>query len=145
MNASANRVLAVAVGLLVLLAVVAAIVSAQRSPAAFGAGTPEATVQTYLQAVLDGDAETAAGQLATEVGCTVEDFRRADQPDPQRVVLGRSVVHEATAQVAVELVYGGPLGGDAWSERITFPLVRSGDAWLIDSVAWPYLGCDGRP
>src|SRR5690606_40456972 len=84
-------------------------------------------------------------QLGPEVGCTVEDFRRADQPDPQRVVLGRSVVHEATAQVAVELVYGGPLGGDAWSERISFPLVRSGDAWLIDTVAWPYLGCDGRP
>lgn len=142
MNTRANRVLAIVVGLLVLIAVVAGIVSTQRAPRTLAGGTPEATVQTYLQAVLDGDAETAVKQLGPDVGCTAADFLRGDHSEPDRVVVTRSTVREDSAQIHVDLVYGGgALGGDGWSDPIVFPLERSGDTWLISTVVWPYLGC----
>lgn len=146
MNTRANRVLAIVVGLLVLIAVLAGIVSTQQSPRAFDAGTPAATVQTYLQAVLDGDAETAVAQLGPDVGCTAEDFARGQQSEPDRAVVTRSIVREDSAQIHVDLVYaGGVLGGDGWSDPIVFPLERSADTWLISTMVWPYFGCDEWP
>ena len=146
MNTRANQVLGIAVGLLVLLAVVAGVISTQQAPRTFEPGTPEATVQTYLQAVLDQDAQTAVAQLGPDAGCTVDDFVRGDPSEPDRVVVTDSSVREGSAQVHVDLVYeGGLFGGDGWSDPITFPLERAGDAWVISTLVWPYYGCEGTP
>lgn len=146
MNTRANRVLGIAVGLLVLLAVVAGVISTQQSPRTFEPGTPEATVQTYLQAVLDQDAQTAVAQLGPDAGCTVDDFVHGNHSEPDRVVVTDSSVRENSAQIHVDLIYGGGLlGDDGWSDQITFPLERSGDAWVISTMVWPYYGCEGKP
>ncbi|USQ76265.1 hypothetical protein [Ornithinimicrobium cryptoxanthini] len=146
MNTRANRVLGIAVGLLVLLAVVAGVISTQQEPRTFAPDTPESTVQTYLQAVLDQDAQTAVAQLGPDVGCTVDDFVHGHPAEPDRVVVTESSVRENSAQIHVDLVFGGGLfGGDGWSDPITFPLERSGDAWVISTMVWPYYGCEGTP
>lgn len=146
MTTKANRVLGIAVGLLVLLAVVAGAIASQQSPRTFEPGTPEATVQTYLQAVLDQDAQTAVAQLGPDVECTVDDFVHGQHSEPDRVVVTKSSVRENSAQIHVDLVYeGGLFGGDGWSDPIMFPLKRSGDDWVISTMVWPYYGCEGRP
>lgn len=146
MNTRANQVLGIAVGLLVLLAVVAGVISTQQSPRTFEPGTPEATVQTYLQAVLDQDVQTALAQLGSGVGCTVDDFVHGGHSEPDRVVITESSVGESSAQIHVDLVYGGGLfGDDGWSEQVTFPLERSGEVWVISTMVWPYYGCEGLP
>lgn len=146
MNTRANRVLGIAVGLLVLLAVVAGVISTQQSPRTFETGTPEATVQTYLQAVQEQDAQTAVAQLGPDAGCTVNDFVHGGHSEPDRAVVTESSVRGDSAQIHVDLVYGGGLfGGEGWSDQITFPLERSGDVWVISTMVWPYYGCEGKP
>jgi alkylation response protein AidB-like acyl-CoA dehydrogenase len=143
MNTRANRVLAIAVGALLLLAVVAALVSVQRPPVQFDAGTPEATVQTYVEAILDGDVEAAAGLLDPESGCTVEDLERSEFQEPARVVVSNSSAQDETARVMVDLVYSdGPFAGQEYASNETFRLVRADGSWLITGEPWPAYYCE---
>ncbi|SOC51423.1 hypothetical protein [Ornithinimicrobium cerasi] len=145
MNSPPGRVLAVVVGILVLLAVVAGVLSATRGEGDLPAGSPEAAVQDYVSRVYDRDLEGAAAVLDPEGGCTVEDLERNVHEPDGRVVLRSSEVDGDTALVRVELVHGedGPLGSGEWAQEESFTLERSQDRWVITGEPWPVFGCAG--
>lgn len=141
----ANRVLAIALGVIVVLAVIGAVVSSGRARPQFAAGTPEATVQSYLDAVLDGRQADAAKLLDPSGECGVEDLERSRYPgvDATRVVLVGSSVDGSSASVEVELVFssGDPFGSSEFAEKHTYRLTRSGSAWVLSGTPWPLYEC----
>lgn len=137
--------LVVVVGVLVVLATAAALFAATRGSARYGAGTPEATVQAYLTAVLDGDAETAAGYLAPSSACDREDLTGVDVPDSTRVHLVRATVGTDSAQVQVAVDRsdsGGPFAVGEGEDHV-YHLTRTGGRWLLEGIPWPLYTCTG--
>jgi hypothetical protein len=116
----ANRILTIALAVIVVLAVVAALVSRTRSASELQPGSPEATVQAYVDAALAG-----MGMQTT------------------RVVLVDSSVEGSTATVRVDLVYasGNPFDPSEFSDRQTYHLARSGSGWVLTGVPWPLFEC----
>lgn len=143
MNSKANRVLALAVAALLLLAVVAVGLSTMRSDPDLPEDSPEAVVQAYLAAVYTGDTDEAATHLDPQGGCGARDLDDGYVADDSRVVLRSSTEDGDRATVQVEVVRdgGGPFGGNAWSDEETFRL-RQDDAWVITGVPWPAYRCD---
>lgn len=146
MGTRANRILAAAVAGLLVIAVVAVVVSATRPRAQFEEGSPEAAVQSYLEAVWAGDGQGALEHLEPDTGCTATDLEQGYVDDRARVVLRDSRRDGDTAVIEVELVRsgGGPFGGDEWSETETFRLVEGAAGWLITGSPWPAFGCTGK-
>lgn len=144
MSSRAGTVLAVVVGVLVLLAVVAGVVSATRDREDLPAGSPEAVVQDYVAKIYDGDVDAAATRLAADSACTVEDLSDAYAEPAARVVLRDSSVEGRRATVRLDFVHGtdGPFQSE-WTQEETFRLVREdGSAgWAITGVPWPMPGC----
>ena len=106
MGSRANRTLAIVVGGIVVLAVVAAIFSATRPASSFDQATPQGTVQAYLRAVFKGDHEEAARFLDPAGSCDVEDLDRNGTVDSPRVVL-RETSTQADSSTGHRA--GGPL------------------------------------
>ena len=138
-----NRVLAIVAGLVVLVAVVAAVVAANRQPVTYDRGTPQGVVQSYLGAVVAGDHAEAAGYLAPGGPCDVVDLDRSSVPDGIRVVLRDTKVDGDRAQVMVDVVTtsGDLFGGSEYSEPQTFRLGRTGQEWRVQGVPWPMYDC----
>lgn len=143
MTSRPNRVLAIVVGGIAVIAVVAGVLAATRPVATYDRSTPEGVVQAYLEAVVGGDHQEAAGFLAKDSGCTVEDLDRAQTPDGVRVVLRDSEVRGDTAQVKVDVVLstGGPLDSSEFAEEHTFRLTRTPGSWRITGEPWPMYEC----
>ena len=142
MTTRPNRVLAIVVGLVVLLAVVAGVLAANRTVADHDRSTPEGVVQAYVVAVIDGDHEEAAGLLAEDSSCDVGDLESSYAPEVDRVVLRDSEVDGDQARVEVETVSAeGPFGAFDYSERHTFRLERTGTGWRITGRPWPLFEC----
>lgn len=148
MNRRAGTVLAIAVGVLVLLAVVAGLVSATRDTADLPAGSPEAVVQDYLRLVQDRDHVAALELLDPATTCTFEDLSSSSGEPAVRVVLVESRVDGDRATVRLDVVRGtgGPLQSE-WSTEETFRLLRAddGSGWSITGVPWPMYTCGDRP
>lgn len=143
MNTRANRVLAVAVVGLLLLAVVAAVLAQTRDRPRFTEGTPEATVQAYLQAVVAGDGEEAVRHLDPEVGCTASQVEEGWVGPGVRVVLRDSSTDGDRARARVDVITpsGGLLDPGEWTDRQTFELRRVDGEWLITGSPWPTYDC----
>lgn len=143
----AGLVLAVCVGVLVLLAVVAGVVAATRPGPQLPAGSPEATVQDYLQRVQDHDLEGAAQLLDPDGDCGEDDLELSSPTPEVRAVLRSTSTDADGARVRVDLVQGGdgPFGGDGWTDEQTFDLVRHADGWVLTGVPWPLYSCDPGP
>ena len=143
MTSRPNRILAIVLGVIALIGVVAGVLSATRPVPEYDRGTPEGVVQAYLTAVIDGDHQDAVEFLAAESSCTVEDLDRSYLPDGVRVVLRDTEVDGDTAQVKVDVVMssGGPLDGSEYAEQHTFRLTRARGGWLITGAPWPMYEC----
>lgn len=141
----ANRVVAVVVGVVVVVAVVAAVFASRRPVAQFQRGTPEWTVQAYIESLLKGDTDGAAAYLASDSECDAQDLDEVRMADSTRVVLDDSRVEGDSARVAVEVAIssGGPLDGSEYRESHTFRLSRSGQEWRLTGVPWPLYDCSG--
>jgi hypothetical protein len=140
----ANRILAIALGAIAVLAVVAAVISAGRPTERFDPGTPEAAVQAYVEAALDGRSDEAARWLDPAGDCDVSDLDRAGTGmTATRVVLADSRTSGDSATVEVELVFGsgGPFDSSEYREQHTYRLTRSGGSWLLTGVPWPLYDC----
>ena len=139
-----NRILAIVVGGIAVIAIVAGVLSATRPAQKYGRGTPEGVVQAYLLAVIDGDHQAAAEFLAEGSPCTVADLDQAYMPDGVRVVLRDIEVNGDTAQVVVDVVMssGELFDGSEHTEKHTFRLTRPGEAWLITGTPWPMFECN---
>lgn len=143
MDKRPDRVLAGVIATVVVLAVVVAVLSETRSPATVESGSPEATVQKYVQAVLDRDDDRATTYLDPAGGCTVEDLDAQNYVDPDaRVELVDSVLRADAARVIVRVTMssGGPVP-DFADVTVTFRLTRNDGSWLITGSPWPMYDC----
>ncbi|MDR6865310.1 hypothetical protein [Phycicoccus sp. 3266] len=146
MSRSPTRVLAVVVGVLVVLAAAAAVLSS-RGTTHYAAGSPEATVQAYLTAVLRGDTEQAAGYLSPSGSCDQVDLAGVTVADSTRVDLVHATTGTDTAQVQVTVDRSDTDGPFAVgeSEGHVYRLARTGGRWLLEGVPWPLYDCTGGP
>ena len=108
-----NRVVAVVVGVVLVLALFVVWLSTTRSTTDVAAGTPERTVQSYLVALTRHDPVEAARYLDPSSGCDVTGLEQTGVPEGLRVTLVDSAVTGATAHVTVRMS-----GDDApWAGR----------------------------
>lgn len=139
-----NRVLAIVVGCIALVAMVAAVLAVTRPEPEFDPTTPEGTVQGYLRAVFDQDEDLALGYLEGNTECDRNDFGGVVTSDSARVVLRGTQVDGDEATVEVEIAYTGgqgPFDTYEWSEDQTFELEREGGRWVLVGEPWPLYFC----
>lgn len=143
MSARPERVLALVVGLVLVLAVAAAVVAANRPTPSVEPGSPEAVVQDFLTAVVEGDEEAALSYLDPDLNCDERSLEHV-RDEQARVALLESEVDGDEARVVVSISQGssGPFETGEYSREETYRLLRTGDGWRItDDVSWPLYGC----
>jgi hypothetical protein len=139
-----NRVLSVFVGAVVLLAVVAGVVVAKRAAPELDSHTPEGVVQQYLQAVIAGDYQVAAGLISPSAGCDVSDVASAYDPGSARIVLDHTAVDGDHAIVTVDVTEGsgeGPFESTGYSHTERISVARGGGVWKITGSPWLLSPC----
>jgi len=108
-------------------------------------GTPEATVQGYLNAVLDGDERAASTYLSAELleRCEDDSFIRFRDETSARIALTDTRVTGAAAVVEVRVSEGsyGLFDSSDYSHDEIYRLIQTEDGWLIDQLSWPWYGC----
>ncbi len=137
----------IALALVVLLVVVAAIVSANRTPLHTAAGSPEATVQLYFDSLLDERPQAVLNTFTDDlrIRCTDTLYRRWSDQAPSRVNLDAAIVEGAIARVAVRIATaetGGLLDSNSATFDETIVLDHGSGAWLISVPPWPFTTCD---
>ena len=141
----ASRILAVALAAIVVLAVVAAVLAANRPGFTVDPASPEATVQAFIRAAVDGRSREAAALLAPGSDCDATHVARQVPTGPTpRVALVRTKTDGDTATVEVRIVHSdasGPLDSTEYTEQFTYQLVRSAGAWRLTGVPWPLYEC----
>lgn len=141
--ARADRVLAAAVGIIVVAAVAAAVVATQRESHAYPTGSPAAVVQEYLTDLADHDPVSAADLLAGTSPCAASDVTAAYLPEGFRAELLEETVSTDTALVRVRITEGsGDLFGGGWSHDESIPLVLEDGQWRITGAPWPMGWCE---
>ena len=142
-----GRVLAVVVGAVALLAVVAGVISALSDDSVYDRSTPEGAVQVYVTAVIDGDHGTAAELLDEEGSCELSDLDESWVPEETRVVLRGTSLDGDRADVWVGIARsssGELFGGSEQFEGHTFRLAGGPGEWRIIGRPWPLYSCDGK-
>lgn len=126
---------------LVVVAVAAALALGSTGPSQFPAGSPEDTLQRYLQAIQDGRAEEAYDYLSLRAReqMPFRDFARSvavvgQSPWEQRVRIDRTTVDgdRATLYLTIEHFSGAGIGFNRWTYERPVRLVREDGAWKID-------------
>lgn len=148
---SSTRWLIGTVAVVVVVAVVAVIVTTLREPAPLPAGSPEATVQRYLQAVADGDRDAALEAYTPQLRERCEEEPAAHRPPfpDERMsfdadLLETREVDGDTVEVRVRITeYSGepPFSGSGWDHTEAFRVRRVDGAWGLDEAHWPYHLC----
>lgn len=139
-----DRALALLVGSVVSLAVVAGVVVANRSVPDVDPGTPEGVVQEFLQHIVDGDYPAAADLLAPSSGCDLSDVSAAYAPESARVVLEDSAVDGDRAVVTVDVTEGSGddlFGSSGYSHTERITVERDDGAWKIAGSPWLLYSC----
>lgn len=141
MAARPNVVLAVVAGLVVALAIVAALVSGAREPADLDPATPEGTVQLFVTAVFDGDEDAAAAYLSPDLRCEPP-FPDLYLPQGARLEVIRTERDGASAAVVVDVIErSGGLVPQEWTHRERYELIADGESWLVTGDPWPVYSC----
>ena len=146
MRSRPNVVLLVIAALVVGLAVIAAVVSANRTTPSPDLATPEGVVQAYVVAVIDADQEKMESFLDPGLGCKAP-FPYFSPPQAASLALVSSRTSGSTATVVVEITEGegrGPFLGGIYTHRENFTLVSRNDRWLISGNPWPIYECKGN-
>lgn len=142
-----NRVLAAFVGAVVLLAILAGVVVANRSAPDLNPDTPEGVVQQYLKAVVAADYPVAAGLLSPSSGCGLPDVAAAYGPGSARIVLDHTAVTGDQAVVTVKVTEGtgdGPFESSGYSHTERVTVQREGAAWKITGSPWLLPSCNSK-
>ncbi len=140
-----NRVLAVFVGAVVLLAVLAGVLVTNRAAPSLSPDTPEGVVQQYLKAVFAGDYPVAAALLSPSSGCKVSDVAAAYAPESAQVVLDHTAVTGDHAVVTLKVTEGsgsGPFESSGYSHKERITVQREGGVWKIASSPWLLSPCN---
>jgi len=135
-------VLAGMVAAILILAVVAVVVATTRGSADYPTGSPERTLQSYLQAVIKGDSLAAFSYIADDSPCTQRDMDNAYIMDVGRVDIEnvRTTSERSTIRVRLELGTDSVFG-NAYTEEHAFNLVKESGEWKITDGAWPMYSC----
>lgn len=127
-----------------LIAVTALVFIASRSDTTqFESGSPEATVQSYLQAMVDRDNDRALSYFASDTKCDSSDLDRQYVSPDLTVDLMDSKVTADRAQVKIRIRYSNDDLFGGWSEDHTIGLSRIAGTWKITGIPWPLYECDG--
>jgi hypothetical protein len=132
------------VGAVVLLAVLAGVVVANRATPELDRTTPEGVVQLYLQATFDGNYPVAVGLLSPSMGCDISEVS-ASAPQPAQIVLDDTVVNGDNAVLTVDVTEGAgndPFGASGYSHKDRITLLREGGVWKITESPWLLHACD---
>lgn len=148
---SSTRWLIVTVVGVVLVAVIAVIVTSVREPPTLPEGSPEATVQRYLQAVADGDRDAALETYSPDVRRRCEEQDAAHRPPfpAERMSFDADLsevreVDDDLVEVEVRITeFSGepPFGGGGYDHTEAFRLERVDGTWAITEAFWPYYLC----
>lgn len=139
-----NRVLAVLVGAVVLLAVLAGVVAGRRTAPDLDPHTPEGVVQAYLKAVIAGNYPVAAKLLSPSSGCSASDVGSAYAPGSTQIVLDRTAVNGEHAVVTVDVTEGSgdePFGSTGYSRTERITVQRESGVWKITGSPWLLPSC----
>ena len=138
----------IAAGVALVAAItVAALVAANRDAPDLQEGSPEALVQEYVDAMIEGHEATAHEYLSADMQaeCSVRDLRDGqERADDVRVSLRTVTIDGDEADVEVTIIEdsGSDLfGGDGYRYEETFTLSRAGDTWVISERPWPIFFC----
>lgn len=142
-----NRILALLVGAVVLLAVLAGVVTGRRTPPDLDPHTPAGVVQEYLKAVIIGNYPAAARLLSPSSGCIASDLASAYAPGSAQIVLDHTAVNGDHAVVTVDVTEGSrddPFGSSGFSHTERITVQRDGGVWKITGSPWLLPSC-GSP
>jgi len=132
------------IGVVVGALVVVALVLALQPPKQLDPGTPEATVQGYLQAVIDGDQGEAERLMTPDLVKRCADLTQIRHAsDNFRAVIVDTAPLGDRMVVTVEINDGAGLGlfGDSYTFEEAVVVEQVGDDWLIAESPWPiYCG-----
>lgn len=143
MSARPERVLALVVGVVLVLAVAAAVVAANQPTQTVDPDSPEGVVQEFLTAVVEGDGEAALSYVDPELNCDEQALEHVEG-EQARVALLESEVDGDEARVVVSISQGssGPFETGEYSREETYRLVRTDEGWRIsEQLGWPIYGC----
>ena len=132
------------IGVLAGVLVAVAVALALRTPPHFDPATPEGTAQGYFQAVLAGDEKLAFSYLIEALGRCGADEMRHGAHAAARVVITRTEVDGADAELGVEITEShgeGPFDAGSSTFEETLVMERHGDVWLIAESPWPIHDC----
>lgn len=146
-----------ALGVLVVVAVIGALISDGGQPELFPADTPEGITQRYVLAMIDGDFDEAWGYLSPELqsGCTLEEWRevarRQSHLEDSQILLDEvHQINDAEATVSLKrrrFIQPDPFDLSFSAEDSThhfedFRLKKQEDnAWRISRLPWPVFRC----
>ena len=143
-----------ALGVLVLIAVVAAVLTSSTRPELRPVDTPEGVVQRYVQALMDNDMDMTYAYLSSDLqeSCALSDWQQqARQPyrlDESQVLL-KDVIDYADGDAGVTVTITrirGPEPFDLTPQESsfdqTFRLETQDDgAWRFSHLPWPGFRC----
>lgn len=141
-NRNANFYLGVLVAVIFAIALFFAI-SSQNSVKVLNSGTPEATIQKFLQALNDGRNVEAAALFSSASSCTVEDIDRAYIDKNAEVSLDKTVLNDANNAIVYVSIQrnDAPLLSDPFTEPQDFRLIKEAGSWKISGIPWPLYDC----
>ena len=138
---------------LAVLLLASLVVGLTQSEDAFQAGTPEETVQRYLQAAQDKDFKATHGLLSRELkeDCLIENFatevfRDGEDVTDSRVTLeDKQDLNGSVVVIArVTRIRGsGPFGTSESSRMQNYTLVLEDGEWRFSHYPWPNYDCRG--
>jgi len=130
-------------GLIVVLIAALVFIASRGGSSRFDAGSPEATVQSYLQAMVDRDNDRALSYFEPGTKCDSSDLdRQYLSPDLTADLLDSSITADR-AQVKIRIRYADNDLFGGWSEDHSIGLTRISGMWKITGVPWPLFECDG--
>lgn len=140
MNTRPNVVLAVVIGAVALLAILAGVFTATRDQPDLDPSKPDGVVQLYALALIRGDDDGAVSYLDPSLGCS------APLPGVQRPLRAGLTVADTRidgdkAIVVADITesQGGML--ETWEHREEFELRMRDGEWMLTGHPWPVYGC----
>ncbi len=143
MKQVSNIVLVVITGLIVIVAIIAAVFASRDEATRWPPDSPEATVQNYVQAVVDQNYPTALRHLDPALACTVSHFEQSYYPQDTAISFFQAHITQDRATVDVEIgSYGEPFF-DTFVHQEQFELMQTETGWVITGSPWPVYICSG--
>ncbi len=141
-NRNANFYLGVLVAVIFAFALIFAI-SSQNSVKILNNGTPEATIQKFLQSLNDGRNVEAAALFSVASSCTVEDIDRAYIDKNAEVSLDKAILTDTNNAIVYVSIQrnDAPILSDPFTEPQDFRLVKEAGNWKIAGIPWPLYDC----